>query len=103
MTTEDFGTNPARDGLSDRTPAGHYRLLTASGSEYDIEALPSGRRRVRRHNANAALRRDDDWLFLAGIKARIGQPAVLILEPLGEGAVTTRLTTPVVAVVVDDD
>lgn len=74
------------------------RVLTRSGSVYELR--PG---RVRRVNADHGLRRDGEWLELRGMAPlRIGEPMVLYLEPLGEGDVTERTTTPVVGIVFTD-
>ena len=82
-------------------PAGRecgMRVLTRSGSVYELR--PG---RVRRANAGHGLRRDGEWLELRGmVPLRIGEPMVLYLEPLGEGDVTERTTTPVAGIVFVD-
>jgi hypothetical protein len=65
---------------------------TATGSTYEF--CPGYVRRVEfAHD----LRRDGEWLLLlAASRPAFGVPLVLVLEPLGDGPVTTRTTSPVI-------
>lgn len=72
------------------------RVTTESGTQYEIEGS-----RVRRIEAPHALRRDDEWLdftFMHDWMPVVGFRMILLLEPLGEGNVTIRTTTPVVSI-----
>jgi len=96
------------------------RATTASGAIYEF--LPD-LSRVRRVSSQAApsafphgedsfifesLRRDDEWVRIiehCGVKSPIsldvireGYPLIITMEALGEGAGTTRYTTPVTSV-----
>lgn len=72
------------------------RVTTASGTAYDFDA---GRGRVRRvpvPGEEHAMRRDGEWLDVEpGTVPEVGFPLVMLLEPLGEGDVTQRTTSPV--------
>jgi len=80
------------------------RVMTESGSEYDFEA-----NRMRRVNHGDVKRADGEWVkILSHSPVEVGSPIFFVLEPLGKygpddhgnenGGVTTRITTPVVAV-----
>lgn len=69
------------------------RVETESGTVYEFDGLSM--RRV----SQDPLRRDGEWVkMLKPVKPVIDEPMVLWLEPLGEGNVTMRLTTPVVLI-----
>ena len=72
------------------------RFRTESNTVYEIDGL-----RVRRvaGTGSEGMRRDGDWLDLEDAPVVVlGRPVTLILEPLGEGDVTIRTTTPVVSI-----
>jgi hypothetical protein len=67
-------------------------IHTLSGALYEVRGD-----KIRRINPLARMRKDGDWLsFTWHIPGPVvGQPMHLALEPLGEGNVTYRTTTPV--------
>lgn len=71
---------------------------TATGSSYviDNEALT-----VTRERSTHELRRDNEPLRLFGpVEVHLGQPMVMVLEPLDPAADTTlRITSPVTCIV----
>lgn len=72
------------------------KVRTESGTFYEIAADLSS---VRRLSPNAAMRRDNEWLKVTEMgEIALGQPLIFMLEPLGEGDVTLRRTTPVVSI-----
>jgi hypothetical protein len=81
-------------------------MLTESGTAYLLDLEHMQLRRVPRIVAplaagvvSASLRRDREWLTILHIRRlEVGAPAVFVLEPLGDPAVTlstTRTTTEV--------
>lgn len=72
------------------------RVTTESGTIYEFE----GNKVRRAPEGNAAgMRRDEEWLsFTSPRVPTIGEDMFLLLEPLGEGNVTVRRTTPVVLI-----
>lgn len=83
------------------------RVQTESGSCHEVDLTTLTYRRLQlpldpSEGFNRAnLRRDGDVLKLLGPPAEpvVGEPWVLVLEPLAEAAVwTVRATTPVVAI-----
>ena len=98
------------------------RATTASGAAYDfLPDLSRVRRVSTEHLENPfphgdedfpliELRRDEEWVRIVahrGVKSpasldviRVGYPLIITLESLGDGAYTTRYTTPVVDVAV---
>jgi len=83
-------------------------VYTESGSTYEIDGT-----RIRRINVNATKRADGEWLqLLATPDIIVGASMLLQLEPLNSfgpdddgmqvaSLCTTRITTPVVKVVVN--
>lgn len=68
-------------------------VTTESGTVYEFDAE---REHVRRVNNEIVMRRDDEWLaFTFVIPPAIGASMVLALEPLGDGDMTARCTSPV--------
>lgn len=82
------------DGLSMATEDGVYRMITRSGSTYRI-TIAGAKRTMLRVNNDAALRGDGVALPIIYMNAIIGLSGYFVLEPLGSGAVTTRMTSPV--------
>ena len=98
------------------------RATTASGAVYDFLPDLSRVRRVSTERQSnpfpkddegfsfMELRCDDEWVRIVeqgGVKSpasldviRVGYPLIITLESLGDGAYTTRYTTPVVDVAV---
>lgn len=71
-------------------------VKTESGSIYEFN---EGATQVRRVGADV-LRRDNEWLSVEPwFPIEVGRMMVLALEPLGEGDMTLRQTTPVVEIV----
>lgn len=69
------------------------RVTTEAGSVYEFD----GQRMKRK--SDSTLRRDGEWIqLLVPVEPRIGEPMWLPLEPLGDGEVTVRMTTPVVSI-----
>lgn len=76
--------------------SGRYKFKTASGTEYEVDTK---NKRVRRTNAASGMRRDNEWLILMALpNINIGYPAVMLLQPLGEGDATYRTTNIVTEV-----
>lgn len=76
----------------------YTRITTQSGTVYEFDLLG---RKVRRVPLDeyASMRQDEQWLdFEFGYPPAVGSSVVLMLEPLGEGDVTVRRTTPVVSI-----
>lgn len=72
----------------------HLRATTQSGTVYEFRQV-DGAIYVRRTGGDE-LRRDDEWLRVQDVTTpEIGSRIVMALEPLGEGDVTYRTTTPV--------
>lgn len=71
------------------------RFTTASGTVYETDGD-----RVRRvPSGDGDMRRDSDWLqLLAPLTIIEGEPALMVLEPLGEGDATFRETSRVVSI-----
>lgn len=68
-------------------------VTTESGTRYALEVG-----RVRRVGGDP-LRRDGEWLNCQlAYPVALGESMVLFLEPLGEGNVTIRTTTPVIEI-----
>lgn len=77
------------------TEPGLYQLETASGSHYELIITPTGAS-LRRVFANEmrSLRADDHTIRILKLLAvQVGRPAQIILEPLGAGNGTLRITT----------
>lgn len=71
------------------------KIRTETGSLYEV--VDDKMRRVI--PGLEELRRDGDWLqVLSRTEPLIGQPMKFVLEPLGEGDVTFRVTSAVVAI-----
>lgn len=69
------------------------RFITETGTEYEIQGD-----RIRRVGGDP-MRRDAEWLRLLETPAVVvGKPVTLVLEPLGEGNLTLRTTTPVTVI-----
>ncbi|AYF97192.1 hypothetical protein [Protaetiibacter intestinalis] len=77
-------------------------MITASGSAYLIDLAEMRLMRVPRRESQLSvdLRRDGEWLKVLHVRQmEVGGPAVFVLEPLGDPAITyatTRVTTDVV-------
>lgn len=70
-------------------------VTTESGTEYAFNADLTSVMRV----GDRAMRRDNQWVDLKLEPIIIlGEPMVLWLEPLGDGDVTVRQTSPVVSI-----
>lgn len=82
-------------GIDVSTEDGQYRFTTKSGSTYEI-SIQGIQRTVIRVNAEAQMRADEKALHVYDFYVMVGRPAIMHLEPLGTGLVTTRITTPVV-------
>jgi len=85
------------DGLNMATPDGYYEFETYSGSRYQV-AIHGKNRQLIRKNATAAMRQDGAAIEIIYMEIIPGRSGYLVLEPLGEGEVTTRLTSQVVRV-----
>lgn len=75
--------------------------VTKSGTRYVFDEAANRVVRMPRTTKNDSrpMRRDEEWLQMQiGTRVRVGEPIVMILEPLGEGFATRRVTTPVVEV-----
>lgn len=69
------------------------RFITETGTEYEIQG-----EQVRRVGGDP-MRRDGEWLrLLENPAVVVGKPVTLVLEPLGEGNLTLRTTTPVTVI-----
>jgi len=72
------------------------KFTTSSGSTYEVDEANT---RMRRVEASHALRRDNDWqTYSVFMGARVDSRAFFILEPLGDGNMTTRMTTLITSV-----
>lgn len=80
-----------------RTEDGTYQIKTASGSTYMLK-LEQRTAKLSRVNDDHQLRKDGTELAVLNFTVLEGRTAVLVLEPLGEGPVTTRLTSNVTAI-----
>lgn len=81
--------------IHDNSPAGKYYFRTKSGSDY-ILIIDSDKKWIQRFNEKVELRRDTEKIFLKRIIClKIGKPARLVLEPLGFGDGTLRITSSV--------
>lgn len=85
------------DGLNMATPDGYYEFETYSGSRYQV-AIHGKNRQLIRKNATAAMRQDGVAIEIIYMEIIPDRSGYLVLEPLGEGEVTTRLTSQVVRV-----
>lgn len=84
---------------SDRDYWKVVKVTTETGSVYEFNDTLTSVRRLEVGGESDALRRDGDWLDLQiAPHITVGQSMVLALEPLGEGDVTVRATSRVVAV-----
>lgn len=73
-------------------------ITTENGSIYTVDEEQLLIKRLPSTDPVARLRRDDEWVRLQRPLPRrslVGENAAFILEPLGEGNVTVRLTTTV--------
>lgn len=79
-------------------PIPQFRLRgfrTKSGTVYDFNEDHSQIRRIDLYG-NPQLRHDGEWITLMQKpRIEVGRPAMLFLEPLGEGNTTVRTTTTV--------
>ena len=72
------------------------KVTTKSGTAYEFDGD------LVRRVGGRGMRRDEEWLNFRWLQwPQVGEPMVLLLEPLGEGNVTIRTTSLVVSV--DDD
>lgn len=77
------------------------RVATESGSVYDFEHRTDGIY-VRRVGIEA-MRRDGDWVrLIRKDPIELNAPMRLILEPLGDGDVTARMTSRVTEIIRED-
>ncbi|HFP6515523.1 TPA: hypothetical protein ACHJYJ_002275 [Enterococcus faecalis] len=85
--------------IEDNSPAGKYFFHTLSGSRYILMIEDSGNKWIKRLNANVSLRKDIQKIDLQKIGClELGKQGLLILEPLGFGNVTLRITTHVIKI-----
>lgn len=85
--------------IQDNSPIGEYFFRTLSGSSYIVTIEINGDKWIQRFNDNGSLRRDNEKIHLQKIiRLEIGKSAKLILEPLGVGNETLRVTTPVIEI-----
>lgn len=71
-------------------------VTTETGSVYEIDLNDWY---IRRIEYSHDLRRDGEWLrMLNKPNMRVGEPVLMVLEPLGHGNVTYRTTSPVVRI-----
>lgn len=77
------------------------KILTHSGTEYEVRTFTDGEKIRRLPQAGDAMRQDHKWLSFRYLRPpTIGQPMYLALEPLAEGVdVTIRTTSPVVQII----
>ena len=81
---------------------GTFLVFTKSGSQYLINLLDN-KRTLKRTNPKYFLRRDGEELIIMDFKIEVGKSARFILEPLGLGNSTTRITTIVEKIVMITD
>lgn len=75
------------------------RVVTETGSLYEFDMDNLKMRRADHTKKSDDLRRDGEWLqMLLQPEINKGQRMHIALEPLGEGEVTMRYTTPVLSI-----
>lgn len=85
------------DHLDMHTADGDYQIETASGSTY-ILRLHQRAASLQRSNQDHQLRKDGSEIEILDMAVERGRSAMFTLEPLGDGPVTTRITSRVVDV-----
>lgn len=75
------------------------KTITETGSVYLFNMKTLQMKRADHTNKSDDLRKDGEWVQML-LKPEItqGEPMRIALEPLGEGDVTLRYTTPVLSV-----
>ncbi len=80
---------------------GLYRFITKSESIYEVAITKNEKRlkRILKENNSNTLRKDYEEIKIIGdFKVGIGEKATFILEPLGEGSSTLRITNIVTGI-----
>ena len=80
-----------------RSEDGTYDIYTRSGSTYVLR-LVNRKATLKRINDERQMRRDGSEIKVLNFFVLQGRSAVFILEPLGKGPVTTRMTSEVVGI-----
>lgn len=79
-------------------------VITKSGTEYQFRTR-NGHTFMRRLSSESTSLRDNAWVRVVGDEPTIaiGEPLCVVLERVGFGGITTRLTSPVQMVFQDTD
>ena len=78
---------------------GSYVFLTESGSTYTLTINEDTSKWLTRQNTHSTLRRDNEAIRVQKIiQLQVGGSAALVLEPLGKGDATTRITSKVLSI-----
>ncbi|WP_303754200.1 hypothetical protein [Enterococcus sp. S86.2] len=88
--------------INEQSLQGKYTFFTESGSTYILIIDENRKVWLERKNENSdlSLRRDNEKLYVQEIvRLQVGLSAVFVLEPLGKGEVTTRITSKVLEIV----
>lgn len=83
--------------LNQNSPNGIYKVRTESGSEYRV-TVDEGQGYMQREPGenSGSLRRDGEPIsLLKTVDLQVHKSGVFVLECLGQGAATVRITTPV--------
>lgn len=79
-----------------------FIYTTQSGSKHYVDHFENVYKRLpgdASHELYASLRQDGELLsFFSATLPNVGDDLIVVLQPLGEGDVTVRRTTPVVAI-----
>lgn len=81
---------------------GVFLVSTRSGSQYQLNLLEK-KKTLKRTNNNHSLRKDGEELLIIDFTIEVGKSAIFILEPLGLGDSTTRITSIVEEIVMIND
>ena len=76
-----------------------FLVTTESGSCYEFDVQEHSSWMRRQASSSDPLRRDEEWVPMLTVpEFEVGFPMRLLLEPLGDGDVTVRFSTPVLKV-----
>lgn len=91
--------------IDPNSPQGIYTFMTKSESKYELEILKSGitlKRIPRKSNTNK-LRMDNQKIqIIKWFYVEVDRNAFFILEPLGEGDSTIRITNIVTGIIISE-
>ncbi|KAF1296615.1 hypothetical protein BAU15_14840 [Enterococcus sp. JM4C] len=94
------------DNIVNDDKEGEYVFVTDSGSIYTLIINHNKEKWLERNNGDGSLslRRDNERIFIQSIvRLEVGKSAVFLLEPLGLGNVTTRVTTEVIDITMKEN